>query len=70
MSTIEHLTISELKILLLTLELPPDARLTVTIDDKQVAEKALKQQRALAAMRKLKGCGNGHLHATLLREKA
>jgi len=69
MSTIEHVTLSELKKLLPSLRLPPDARLTVTIEDKQMAEKALKRQKALAAMRKLKGSGNGHLLATLLKER-
>ncbi len=69
MSTIKHVTFSELKKLLPTLQLPPDSRLTVTIEDKQVAGNALKRQKALSAMRKLKGSGNGRLLAALLKER-
>ena len=40
MSTIEHVTFSELENLLRTLALPPDTRLTVTFEDKEATQKA------------------------------
>ena len=69
MSTIEHVTFSESENLLRTLALPPDTRLTVTFEDKEAAQKALKRQKALEAMKRLKGSGNGNLVATLLSER-
>lgn len=69
MSTIEHVTLSELQNLLQTLELPPDTRLTVTFEDKQKAQKALKRQKATEAMKRLKGSGNGKLVTALLAER-
>ena len=69
MSIIEHVTVSELENLLRALDLPPDTRLTVTFEDKEAAQKALKRQRALEAMERLKGSGNGNLVAALLSER-
>lgn len=69
MATLEHLTFSELEKLIQTLALPPDTRLTVIFDDEKVTQKALKRQRALDAMSRLKGSGNGKLVSTLLSER-
>ncbi len=69
MSTIEHVTLSELQELLHSLQLPPDTRLTVKFEDAQAVQKALKRQKAIEAMKKLKGSGNGNLVAALLAER-
>ena len=69
MATLEHLTFSELEKLIRTLDLPSDTRLTVTFDDEKVTQKAVKRQKALDAMKQLKGSGNGKLVATLLTER-
>ena len=69
MSTIEHVTLSELQNLLQTLELPPDTRLTVTFENKEKAQKVLKRQKAAEAMKRLKGSGNGKLVTALLAER-
>lgn len=69
MSAIEHVTISELQDLLQSLKLPPDTRITVHFEDGQAVEKALKRQKAIEAMKKLKGSGNGKLVSSLLAER-
>jgi hypothetical protein len=69
MSTIEHVTLSELQDLLQSLQLPPDTRLTVKFEDAQAVQKALKRQKAIEAMKKLKGSGNGNLVTALLAEQ-
>ncbi len=69
MSTIEHVTLSELQNILQSLQLPPDTRLTVQFEDAQAMQKALKRQKAIEAMKKLKGSGNGNLVAALLTER-
>lgn len=69
MSTIEHVTLSELQDLLQTLQLPPDTRLTVKFEDAQAVQKALKRQKAIEAMKKLKGSGNGNLVSALLADR-
>jgi len=69
MSTIEHVTLSELHNLLLSLQLPPDTRLTVKFEDTQAVQKAVERQKAIEAMKKLKGSGNGNLVAALLTER-
>ena len=69
MSTIEHVTLSELQDLLQSLHLPPDTRLKVEFEDAQTIQKALKRQTAIAAMKKLKGSGNGNLVTALLAER-
>jgi hypothetical protein len=69
MATVEHLTFSELEKLIRTLELPADTRLTVTFDDEKVTQKAIKRQKALDAMARLKGSGNGKLVTKLLSER-
>lgn len=69
MSTIEHVTLSELQDLLQSLQLPPDTRLTVKFENTQAVEKALKRQKAVEAMKQLKGSGNGNLVTALLTER-
>ena len=69
MVTVEHLTFSELEKLIHTLALPSDTRLTVTFDDQEVTQKALKRQKALDAMARLKGSGNGRLMAALMKSR-
>ena len=69
MSTIEHVTLSELQDVLQTLQLPPDTRVTVKFEDTQAVQKAVRRQKAIEAMQKLKGSGNGHLVAALLAER-
>lgn len=69
MSTIENVTLSELQDLLQSLQLPPDTRLTIKFEDVQAAQKALKWQKAIDAMKKLKGSGNGKLVTALLTER-
>ncbi|MFQ5772443.1 MAG: hypothetical protein ACE5HX_18045 [bacterium] len=43
--------------------------MTVTIEDGQVTENALKRQKVLKAMKRLKGSGNGNLVTALLKER-
>lgn len=69
MSTFENVTVSELQNLLQSLQLPPDTRLTVEFEDVQAVQKAVKRQRAIEAMKKLKGSGNGNLVSALLTER-
>jgi hypothetical protein len=69
MSTIEHVTLSELQNLLQSLQLPPDTRLTIKFENAQAVEKALKRQKAIEAMKQLKGSGNGNLVDALLTER-
>jgi len=69
MSTIEHVTLSELHNLLQSLQLPPDTHLTIKFEDAQAVQKAVERQKAIDAMKKLKGSGNGNLVAALLTER-
>ncbi len=69
MSTFEHVTISELQNLLQSLQLPIDTRVTITFEDGRAIQEALKRQKALQAMQKLRGSGNGNLVAALLAER-
>lgn len=70
MPAIEQVPLSELEKMLRTLNLPGNTRVTVRFDDNEAAEKVLKQKRALEAMKKLRGSGNGNLLETLLKERA
>lgn len=69
MATIEHITVSEFKKKLDTLQLPSDTHITVTIEDKQGSKKRWDKQKALEAIEKLKGSGNGKLVEALLRDR-
>lgn len=69
MAAIEHVTVSELQNLLQSLKLPPDTRLKIEVEDGQAVQKALQRQKAIAAMKNLKGSGNGNLVTALLSER-
>lgn len=69
MSTLERLTLSELQNLLSSMHLPSDTRMTVTSEDVQVPEAAMRREKASAALRKLRGSGNGRLVTALLRDR-
>ena len=70
MSTVEHVTVSQLEELLRSLRLPGDARVTVAFDDDDpVTEKALRRRKAEEAIKRLRGSGNGNLVAALLAER-
>jgi len=69
MPAIKDVTLSELQDLMRSLQLPADTRMTVMLEENQIVQKAWKRQKALEAMRKLKGSGNGHLVTALLAER-
>jgi hypothetical protein len=69
MQTIENLTLSEFQDLLSHVKLPTKTRLTVTFEDDQSAVEILKRKRAIEAMQKLRGSGNGNLVTALLNER-
>ncbi|MGR3180075.1 MAG: hypothetical protein ACUZ8E_18700 [Candidatus Anammoxibacter sp.] len=69
MTTIKHVTLSELQKKFNSLHLPSHTRLTVTIEDDEIIKKTINKKNALEAMKKLKGSGNGNLVAALLKER-
>ncbi len=69
MSTLAHITLAEFQWLLRESHLPNDTRISVTFDDQQAEIAVLKRQRALEALQKLKGSGNGRLLAALLQDR-
>ena len=69
MTTLAHITVSDFTSLVQTANLPLDTRITVTVEDDDAAMKLVQRQKALVAMRKLRGSGTGRLVETLLRER-
>lgn len=69
MSTIEKITLSELKSILKDVNLPKDTRITISFDDAKDAVRILRRKKAIEAMRKLKGSGTGNLVSILLTER-
>jgi hypothetical protein len=69
MQTLENIILSEFQELLNHVKLPIKTRLTVTFQDDQSAMEILKRKRAIEAMQKLKGSGNGNLVNVLLKER-
>ncbi len=69
MVTLEHITLSELQSILPALHLPANARLTITFEEPTAAVEVLKRKKAIEAMKKLKGSGNGNLVTVLLEER-
>ena len=69
MSTLEHITISELQSILKEINLPLDTRITISFEDAKAALKVLKRKKAIDAMKKLKGSGTGNLVSVLLTER-
>jgi len=70
METLSHITVSELQALLNTTNLPQGIRLTVMFEDDLGNTQAAKRLKTLAAMKKLKGSGNGNLVKALLQDRA
>lgn len=70
MSTLESVTVSELTDLLHTLQLPPNTRMKIIFEDETAVQTAIKRKKALEAMQKLKGSGNGNLVNALLTDRA
>jgi hypothetical protein len=69
MSTLENITLSEFKAFINHVKLPAKTRLTVTFEDDPSAVEILKRKRAIEAMQKLRGSGNGNLVNALLKER-
>jgi hypothetical protein len=69
MSTLENITLSEFKAFINRVKLPAKTKLTVTIEDDPSAVEILKRKRAIEAMQKLRGSGNGNLVNALLKER-
>ena len=69
MSTLEHITLSELQSILKDIRLPLDTRITISFDDAKAALKVLRRKKAIDAMQKLKGSGTGNLVSVLLKER-
>jgi hypothetical protein len=69
MSTLENITLSEFKAFINRVKLPAKTKLTVTIEDDPSAIEILKRKRAIEAMQKLRGSGNGNLVNALLKER-
>ncbi len=69
MSTLTHITLSEFQTLLRCVQLPVETRLTVTFEDERSAMAILQRKRALEAMRKLRGSGNGNLLTVLFQDR-
>jgi len=68
-STLTSITLFELQTLLHSLNLPSQTRLSVIFEDSETIEKIVKRKKALAAMKKLKGSGNGNLVSALIQER-
>ena len=64
-----NVTLSELQNLLSSTHLPSDTRVTATPEDDHVSEATIRREKALAALRKLRGSGNGRLVTALLTER-
>ena len=69
MSTLENITLSEFRAFINRIKLPAKTRLTVTFEDAPSAAEILKRKRAIEAMQKLRGSGNGNLVNALLNER-
>jgi len=69
MATLTHITLSEFESLVQYAKLSSETRLTVTIEDDRAALEMIKRKKALEAMQKLRGSGNGNLVNVLLQER-
>lgn len=67
--TFAHITLAEFQSLLQVVRLPSETTLTVTFEDEQATLALLKRKKALDAMKKLRGSGNGNLVNALLHER-
>jgi len=69
MSVAMNLTLSEFRTLLSNVRLPSDTRLTVSFEDEESGIEIFRRKKAVDAIRKLKGSGNGNLLDVLLKER-
>ncbi len=69
MTTLSNITLSEFEALAHTAKIPSETRLTVIIEDDKAAYELVKRQKALEAMKKLRGSGTGHLLESLLQKR-
>lgn len=69
MTTLAHITLSEFQWLVRGIALPSETKVTVTFEDDQTAVAIARRQKAMEAMRKLRGSGNGKLVTALLHER-
>jgi hypothetical protein len=69
MTTLVNITVSEFETLARTSMLPSDTPLTIKIEGDHTNLQLIKRQKALSAMHKLKGSGNGCLVDALLKER-
>lgn len=69
MTTLSNITLSEFESLLQGVHLPTETRVTITFEDDYTALELIKRKKALEAMRKLRGSGNGNLVNVLLQER-
>ena len=70
MVTLDHITIDELQSLLQKTHLPGESRLTVTFEDEHADIQLLIREKTIAALKSLRGSGNGNLMRTLLEDRA
>lgn len=69
MTTLAHITLAEFQTLLRGVQLPIETRLTVTFEDERSEMAIMQQRKALEALRKLRGSGNGNLLRVLLQDR-
>ena len=69
MTTLSSIKFSDLKDLLKSANVPEDSRVTITFEDDRVGTEISKREKALAAMKKLRGTGNGNLMKSLLDQR-
>ncbi len=69
MTTLSSIKFSDLKDLLKSTDLPDDSRVTITFEDDRVGEEVSRREKALSAMKKLRGTGNGGLVKALLGQR-
>ncbi len=69
MTTLSNITLSEFDSLLRGVHLPTETRVTITFEDDHTALELIKRKKALEAMRRLRGSGNGNLVNVLLQER-
>jgi len=69
MTTLSSIKFSDLKDLLKSAKVPEDSRVTITFEDDRVGTEISKREKGLAAMKKLRGTGNGNLVKSLLEQR-
>lgn len=69
MTKLTQITLSEFESLVQGVNLPSDTKFTVMFDNDHTAVELIKRKKALEAMKKLRGSGNGNLVNTLLQER-